>query len=78
MLVVEKVRAGTVIVMMNGVVVLPEGSFTVTVIGYDPGVVGLPAIVLSEVNSPGGILPEIDHTGAEQVVPLQVAEKLKL
>jgi len=33
MLLVEKVRAGALIVMMKGVVVLPEGSVTVTEIG---------------------------------------------
>jgi len=30
MLVVEKTRAGALIMIMNGFIVLPEGSFTVT------------------------------------------------
>jgi hypothetical protein len=34
-------------------------------------------IVLPEATRPGGV-PEIDQTGEEQVVPLQVAEKLVL
>jgi len=42
-----------------------------------PAVVGVPVIVLPEATNPGG-KPEIDQTAPEQVVLLQVAEKLVL
>jgi hypothetical protein len=78
MLVVEKVRTGAVMMMMKLAVELPqEGSATLTSTGNVPGVEGVPMMDLPEAINPGGV-PDMDQAGAEQVVPLQVAEKLAL
>ena len=77
-LVVEKLRAGVVMMIMKLAVELPqEASVTLTSTGKVPGVEGVPTIDLPDAISPGGV-PDMDHTGAEQTVPLQVAEKLVL
>jgi hypothetical protein len=77
MLVVEKVIAGTVILMVNDAVELPVTSFTVTSRANDPCTVGVPETVLPEAVSPGG-RPDMDQVGEEQVVPLQVAVNMQL
>ena len=78
MLVVEKVRPGVVMMIMKLAVELPQDtSLTLTSTGKVPGVEGVPTMVLPEAINPGGV-PDMDQTGAEQVVPLQEAEKLVL
>ena len=74
---VEKTRAGTVILMINDSVVVPVVSFTVTSRANMPDAVGVPETVLPEAISPGG-RPDIDQVGDAQVVPLQVAENVQL
>lgn len=77
MLVVEKVSGGTVILIINDAVELPQvASVTVTLRADKPGVVGVPKIVPPEAIRPGGMLPDMDQVGEEQVVPLQVAENV--
>jgi len=75
---VEKVKGGTVILMITGNVgELPQvASVTVTLRADKPGVVGVPKIVPPEAIRPGGMLPDMDQVGEEQVVPLQVAENV--
>jgi len=78
MLVVEKTRAGVVMMITKLAVELPQlASVTLTSTAKVPGVEGVPIMVLPEAINPGGV-PDIDHTGAAHVVPLQVAEKLVL
>jgi hypothetical protein len=73
--VLAKVRAGTVIIMINDAVELPQvESLTLTLRANAPGAVGVPNILLPEAMRPGG-RPDMDQVGEEQDVPLQVAVK---
>ena len=75
---VEKVRAGVVMMIMKLAVDVPqEMSVTLTSTAKVPGVEGVPMIDLPEAINPGGV-PDMDQAGAVQVVPLHVAEKLAL
>jgi hypothetical protein len=66
--------------MVNGAVELPHvASYTVTLIGKEPGAVGVPLMAPPlENESPGGRLPDIDQFGDKQFVLLQVAENVQL
>jgi len=78
MLAPEKVRAGAVITIKKLAVELPETvSFTVTSTGNVPAVVGVPAMVLPDANSPGAPT-DIDQCGSVHAAPSQVAVKLVL
>jgi hypothetical protein len=76
MLVAEKMRAGTVILMINDADELPLTSFTVTSRANEPCTVGVPETVLPEAISPGG-RPDMDQAADAQDVPLQVAENVQ-
>jgi len=78
MLVEEKVRAGTVILMINDAVELPlVVSLTVTSRVNVPCAVGVPETVLPEAISPGG-RPDMDQVGDRQAAPSQVAVNVQL
>ena len=77
MLVVENVSGGTVILMINDAVELPQvASVTVTLRADKPDAAGVPKIVPPEAIRPGGRLPDMDQVGEEHTVPLQVAKNV--